>query len=506
LELTHQLAEELLHKGFEAPDLDYKLTFDNTTQAWMELAKDIYGMANSGGGYIVIGVEDGTFNLIGMDVSFHKDSLEWVERTSKWATGRIEINYLEHIKEVNGAKRKFPVIQVLGSIGTFIVPKQDGIYPLKNGQNEIAFKVGIVYTRDNSRTIPARSEEYSSCFWSLLQRTIERTGGTVTPVETITALCKKAEPDTVEETLWFNLFPVTEFPDYIYSLETNLREPREVYERIREKTEGLEQDIPSFLMEDKKLYSLSKIDEKNPLFLCVDENMLTIFGSQAKLIDIIPTTDWLHDKIKNRKLVKLLNFNLKDLCRRKGFFFDPHKERFYSIYNCGPVPQVTWKPYKKTSTRNLVYPRTNSTTGKMSYCEHFAGRIRFTILGEGVYLVIEPLRVLTVDGKNPLDQNRSVKISTRKNFYYHNNNYLYDMKLWLHLLAGNRTEIILGENESKIIVDINPLSSTVDFGILDDQHTNEDFLDSLKSEPFEYDIEYEEEDESNPLTESSLEE
>jgi hypothetical protein len=42
-DLNGELAEELIHKGFEAPDLDYKEIFDESTGAWMELAKDVYG-------------------------------------------------------------------------------------------------------------------------------------------------------------------------------------------------------------------------------------------------------------------------------------------------------------------------------------------------------------------------------------------------------------------------------------------------------------------------------
>ncbi len=100
----------------------------------------------------------------------------------------------------------------------------------------------------------------------------------------------------------------------------------------------------------------------------------------------------------------------------------------------------------------------------------------------------------------------NVRISTKKNFFYHNNNYLYDMKLWLHFLAGNSQEIYLGRGEGRVKVSINPISSKVNVGIIDDRHTNEDFLDSLKSEPLEYVISYEEPEDVNPLTETSLEE
>jgi hypothetical protein len=80
------------------------------------------------------------------------------------------------------------------------------------------------------------------------------------------------------------------------------------------------------------------------------------------------------------------------------------------------------------------------------------------------------------------------------------------MKLWLHILAGNRKEIHMGYGSSRITVSVLSIYSKVNFGIFDDQHTSEDFLDSLKSEPFEYVVEdEEEEEEGNPLTETSLE-
>ena len=128
------------------------------------------------------------------------------------------------------------------------------------------------------------------------------------------------------------------------------------------------------------------------------------------------------------------------------------------------------------------------------------------ILGTGIYLLIEPIRVLTADGKTPLDQYHNVRISTKESFHYHNNNYLYDMKLWLHILAGNSQELHLGIEPNRIIISVLPVNTKASFGILEDQYTSEDFLDELKSEPFEYAISSEESEEDNPLTDTSLEE
>jgi len=505
MELGSELADELVCRGFESPNLDYKLEFDGSTRAWMELAKDIYGMANYGGGYIVIGVEDGTFSPVGLDETFHIDAQVWADKVSKWASGKANLSYTEYVANVKGRKRKFPIIYVHGSIGSLIIPTVDGSYTTEGGEKKLAFKQGVIYSRKNTSTVPALGNDFWQLFWSLLRRTAESVGSVGTPLEVISALSRKAEPDVVEETLWFNLFPVVELPDLIHSADTDFREAKDIYAYIKnEMGSSGSYDIPSFLLEDKKIYSFSPLDESNPLNLCVTAKSQGFFtNKEASESTSIPIELWLKNSTKHQKLIKLLNFNLKDLCRKKRFFYGKH-DRYYIRYRGGQVPQVTWKPYKSTSTRQLVYLRLDKN-GSLSYCEHFAGRLRFIILGEGVYLVIEPTRVLTEDGVNPLDQKRNVRISTKQNFFYHNNNYLYDMKLWLHILAGNRKEIHLGHGKGRITVSVLSINSKVNFGILEDQHTSGDFLDSLKTEPLEYMISYKEEEEYNPLTETSLE-
>ncbi|MFC1803758.1 helix-turn-helix domain-containing protein [Thermoproteota archaeon] len=504
--LNPDIAEELLSRGFESPDLDYKLEFKNDTRSWMEIAKDIFGMSNFGGGYIVFGVKDGTFEQVGLEKTFHIDSQVWVDKVQKWATGNINLSYIEYLKERNGIERKFPILYVHGSIGNFVVPKVDGKYKLPSGEERIAFRKGLVYTRRNTSTEHASGDEYWELFWSLNSRTAQQSGSRSVPLEIISALNIKAQPDNIEETIWFNMFPVLELPDHIYAAEASLRQPLEVYDQIENILGSrANYDVPAFLLEDKKLYCFSPFEEGNPLTVCMDMIPRKLMDLGGKVYDKISIKEWVKEGPNRQKLVKLLNYNLKDLCWKKRFHHDPRKNRFFIRYYGGMAPEITWKPYRRTSTRKLVYPRLNKETGHLYYCEHFAGKLRFTFLGDQPYLIIEPTRVLTVDGVEPLDQRRNVKISTRRNFHYHNNNYLYDMKLWLHILAGNREEIILGHGKELIKVSITPLTSRINVGILNDQHTNEDFLDNLKSEPLEFDIITEDDEESNPLTETSIE-
>jgi len=486
-DLSTQKIEELLSLGYESDEIDFKENFNkNSLGCWMNLAKDVYGFSNFGGGYIVIGVEDGTFKLIGLK-DFHVDVEELIEKFSKWATKRVSIKYKEYKKNILGEERIFPVLYVEGANSSPIITKTKGEYE-EEGKKKTAFLQNTIYIRKESSTKPISSEDYPLLFWDLVKRSVEYNSSKEVPLEVINELGRKKQPDKVDETLWFNLFPVTEIPDLIYFSETNFRTPKEIYDQLAE------QEIPTFLLEDKKIYTFKPLDNENILSSIIDSKVNTI---KAK--------EWLDDPVKNKKLIKLLNFHLKKLSKNKGFFYDAKKDRYFFRYYGTKVPEITWKPYAKTTKRQLVLIKQNSV-GEMIYCEHFGAKMRFILLNNLLFLLVEPVRVLTKDGIFPLDSKRNTRISTKINRYYHNNNYLYDVKLCLHILAGSREEILFEENP-KLVVSTKSLKSIVNFGISEDQHTQGDFLDLLISEPLEYII-YEdmEEIDTNPLTDDPLEE
>ncbi len=493
-ELTDEVCDELIHKGIESPDLDYKGAFDASTGAWMEIAKDIYAMANYGGGCIVIGVEDASFNPVGLDTSFHIDTQIWSDKVSAWATGNVKLSYKEYQTTISGTMKKFPIIQIEGSAGTFIIPKNDGTYTTAKG-NKTAFKQGVIYTRKVNASAAASADEQATLFWNLLKRTSSAAGSSSIPLEVLNVLLNKAKPDNTEEALWSNIFPVTELPDYIYAGVSKFDKADEVYKHINEKRmeDAVEERIPAFYMTDGKIYTFSELSEDNPLALCV--------YNQEK----ISITDWLSNNVNQQKLISLLNFNLKNLCARRGFWYDKKRDRFFRKDFGGDLPTITWKPYKVQRPRQLVYRKFSNETNTLIYCEHFGGILKFIMLGDGVYLLIEPTRVVTRDGIEPLDWKRNVVVSTKSNFRYHNNNYLYDTKLWLQLLGGTKNEIHLGPGNAKVVVSILSLNSKLSIGITDDQHTDEGFLDELKSEPMEYEVEREDKEDYNPVTENPFE-
>lgn len=486
--IDNKKTEELINQGYESNDLDYKEEFNKDSIGdWMELAKDVYGISNFGGGYIVIGVEDGTFKKKGLDVNFHLDSTEIKQKVSKWVTGNIRLEFIEHTKKIEGIDKKFGIICIEGSLGSLIIPNTNGDYVKADGRKKTAFVNNVVYIRKDSSTSPASGEDYWKIFWELEKRTAETLGSTGVPLEILSELKRKASPAKIEEVLWFNLFPVNEIPDNIYSATTDYRYPLEIYNIIKENR--------AFLLEDGKVYSFSKFDSSNSLTPCTNG-----------IFFVEKTSDWLRDLVKQKKLIKLLNYNLKALCRSKNLYYDSRKDRYYVQYYVGGlVPEIKWKPYKSTSIRELVHFKYGKN-GNLLWCEHFGARIKFIILAQIPYLLIEPIRVLTRDGKNPLDKNRNTRVSTAHNRFYHNNTYLYDMKLCLHILAGNREEILMGDNSAKVGVSVVSLNSKVAFGINGDVHTGGDFLDNLKSEPLDYIIHEDDSESDNPLTEDPIQE
>ena len=79
------------------------------------------------------------------------------------------------------------------------------------------------------------------------------------------------------------------------------------------------------------------------------------------------------------------------------------------------------------------------------------------------------------------------------------------MKLWLHLMAGSKDEIEMGYGSNKIRVSVHPIDCRVSFGLSNDQYTEEDFLDELKSEPLDFSIKRDDGEEQNPLTDTPYE-
>ena len=431
-----------------------------------------------------------------MENSFHIDSSVWAEKINKWSQSRIEIEYKEYERETDGETKKFPVLYVKGIKSIFAVPKSDGVYTLQSGEKKIAFYSGKIYTRVNSASVPAQGEKISRLLYAIISRAKSKEDVSSLSLETINALKNKSEPSKITEPIWSNLFPVTEIPDIIYSAHTGIRTPKELFDELNKHfiDEGYyPPEYPGFVLKEGKMFSFEKLD--NP------ENTLSVLNFSNVTSE--KTSDWINDKKKARYLIELLNRLLKNVCRKRGFRYDFKRQRFFSYFDGENIPVRRWKPAKRETSRHLVYKRRKEN---VRFFEHFGGRLRFVLLGTYIYLVVDPMRVLTMDGITPVDQKSSTRFHTKRNTQYHNNNYLYDVKFWLFLLSRNLDEIIFNML-NPVKVSVKSLKMDSPKGISEDHNVDDDFLDQLKSTPLEYEAFGESlpENEENPLTDPPLE-
>ncbi|MGV7976590.1 MAG: NB-ARC domain-containing protein [Anaerolineaceae bacterium] len=144
----------LLDCHCECEHLDYKvaLNIGNDHNA-IGIVKDIIGMKNTGGGYLLIGVEDKTWNPIGIDKTTGLDTKMLRDQVVKYSGLTIELDFIEHKITIDGEQRLFGLILVRASAK---MNKLNNPSQCKKNvfQNEAwGIREGEIYVRDGDQTI-----------------------------------------------------------------------------------------------------------------------------------------------------------------------------------------------------------------------------------------------------------------------------------------------------------------------------------------------------------------
>lgn len=154
----------------ESATVDFKSCFDPTSkQDWCELNKDIVAMANSGGGLIVVGVEDD-----GSPSDWDLAPLLSVDPAG--VTNRIHSYTEQHFAafEVFSGQRRGHAVGVI-KVGCSRIPivfTVHGGYAVPGGQ-KAAFVKGSVYFRHGAKSEPGTSEDLRGA----LERELEHVKG-----------------------------------------------------------------------------------------------------------------------------------------------------------------------------------------------------------------------------------------------------------------------------------------------------------------------------------------
>jgi Putative DNA-binding domain len=141
----------------ELDQVDFKESLDvNSKGEWCEVIKDIVAMANSGGGVLLIGVDDNACHS-GFDVTsvMAFDPAKITDKLFSY-TGRHFGNFLITKAEKEG--RPIVALQI-GAVSIPLVFTSSGNYQGHDGKTKTAFNTGVVYFRHGAKSEPGTSED-----------------------------------------------------------------------------------------------------------------------------------------------------------------------------------------------------------------------------------------------------------------------------------------------------------------------------------------------------------
>lgn len=151
----------LVDKGLkakrESKHIDFKSSFDPLSPGeWCELVKDIVAMANSGGGVIVIGLDNGGVpSKKDVKPVLQLDHAKFVDKIRKY-TG-YEFGDIE-VHEVNKQGEFVAVIEI-AAVKVPMVFQEVGTYEASPGRQKTAFSKGTVYFRHGAKSEPGTTED-----------------------------------------------------------------------------------------------------------------------------------------------------------------------------------------------------------------------------------------------------------------------------------------------------------------------------------------------------------
>lgn len=154
---TADTLKVFLERTAEAADLDFKSTFDvDAVGDWLEIIKDITAFANSGGGAILIGVNDDGMpsgaevaGALGIDPADITNKIHKYTGTHFHAFEFVECEKLGHeICAIVVQSTRIPL--VFTRVGTFEVT---------TGKQKTVFSVGTVYFRHGAKSEPGTSDD-----------------------------------------------------------------------------------------------------------------------------------------------------------------------------------------------------------------------------------------------------------------------------------------------------------------------------------------------------------
>lgn len=262
-----------------------------------------------------------------------------------------------------------------------------------------------------------------------------------------------SEPDYVSEEIYGNIFKVTKMPSSIWSAPTKFVSNRNVFDYL-----GRDLIAPPFILRENRLFAFFDLAREMSPFEGVVENY-----------DIISDRigHWLSDQDYRSWLVQLANDAIRSKCWQLQLRFDSKGKKYYYPQGVLKNEKVNWFPHVRRSARKLIidYQR----DGRTVFFRHRAVGLRFVLLGNSLFLRIDPGWIFSFDGKKLIDGRRRSVLNTKINSRFRNSQVLDETRFWAWLLSedGKTIKLDLGPGQT-IEVDASPIPVRLDRGIFGD--------------------------------------
>jgi len=478
-ELSDPLAEHVIDYLFaftkETPFLDFKTTMDiGKDSDFPKIIKDVFAFSNNGGGYIMIGVKPndhsnkdikGSFIKSGLPDDYEVDQATIQEKTNAYTNQPIEIGYSQFEKTVGEEQKKFAIMFIPPST-TILKPTKDGVFSI-NGSEKRAFLKDRVYVRRGTQSIPAEEPEIAR-----IQKRIED--------ENYRLSLLSGEPDKVEERLFSNIFEIKSIPKRIFIGTAKFNSYFEDFQYLRETYPETRHFPLRYRHYEDKIVSFQDLTEPND-----------IHHQLVSRDDISheSTGNWLDEGDKENIVISLLNKEIGEKARQQGMrYFDKTKKIYFPTDTDTRIE--SWPTRYKGVSKKTVAKKMWAEQLHRTVFVHLAAKAVTIKTGGKFYLKLNLTRVISDDGRNVSTGEREGTIITRSGYNTFNNQYLNDILFWINRL-GDGDDIQVMDD---FVISVDPVQTTIDFGISWDIPTSEVKYFIENYSPEEEDSEQEDED------------
>ena len=264
-----------------------------------------------------------------------------------------------------------------------------------------------------------------------------------------------SEPDQISESLYTNLFPITKFPSIIWSATTQFQNKRDVYKLLGD-------EISSFIFREGRLYTFSNLElNSNKLRRIIDTDEIRSINVRS----------WFRNTDKSRWLIYLLASETRKFCKKLGLYFDSTGKKYYGDKKIVTSKKFTWIAHVRKGQRGLIIPyqKFDRHIGKETtyFYRHRAVKLRFQILGDTLFLQIDPSWVFSTDGSILIQSEQRSILNTRLRSHMKNDAEFAEMRFWAWVLS-NENIIRIDSEDVVIEASTTPLLFKADCGVYGD--------------------------------------